>query len=69
MDYVSQILSAKEYMHLKTKSVMCTYICNIGYLNYFRDHGCRFFQGTFVQHWSSASLQIYYAYIIHSTLM
>lgn len=48
---------------------MHIYFYNSGHLNYFRHHGFRFFQGTLVQHRTSASLQISYAYIMHSTPM
>lgn len=61
-------LMCKRVHAFENKSLMCTYFCSIGYLNYLRNHGCRFLQGTLVLYWSSASLQIYYAYIMHSTL-
>lgn len=67
MDYMHKIIRAKECRQLKTE--VCTYTRSIGYLNYLRNHGCRLLQGTLVPYRSSASLQIYYAYIMHSTLM
>lgn len=61
-------LMCKGVYAFENKNLMCTYIFSIGYLNYLRNHGCRFLQGTLVPSLSLASLQIYYAYLMHSTL-